>query len=503
MTTMANSAGEVIPQAVERRGAGEPRRLAVFDPSGTRAGELVTILGFLGHGVEVIDSLASLERRLGEESAKWFTILVAADLEEADQERLVDRLAELAPELVPVVLCRPAVEGEPPVLLTYPKHWPLVTLPLDQESLEEALTKVQAGAGHRRHGKPSQRPPHLFRSLIGRSPAIQRIRDDIQRAAPTEANVLILGESGTGKEVVARNIHYYSKRRDKPFVPVNCGAIPRDLLESELFGHEKGAFTGALTAREGRFSLANGGTLFLDEIGEMPMEMQVKLLRVLEERTFERVGGNRTIHADVRIIAATNRNLEQMVSEGKFRQDLYYRLEVFPIELPPLRERIEDLPLLIAQLNERLEHEKGCSVQLAADAVRMLSAYAWPGNVRELANLMERLAIQYPNSVVHAADLPARYRTVEPVPELPAMEAEELLAEPEQRVAPAVTGQGLPRIPPGGLDLKSYIAEMEIALIRQALEEANGVVAHAAKLLGLRRTTLAEKMRKYGLTRPG
>ncbi len=500
MTVTAKTADGGVFQAGERRGA--PRRVAVLDPAGEMAGELATILGFLGHAVEVIDTLDGLEERLKDRGTEWFTLLVAGNLDETDQRRLVAQVTEDVPGLMPVVLCRPAAEGEPPVLLTYPEHWPVVTLPLDQASLSEALGKVEAAARPVAPvGKPA-RPPHLFRSLIGRSPAIQRIREDIQRAAPTEANVLILGESGTGKEVVARNIHYYSKRRDKPFVPVNCGAIPRDLLESELFGHEKGAFTGALTAREGRFSLANGGTLFLDEIGEMPMDMQVKLLRVLEERTFERVGGNRTIQADVRIIAATNRDLEQMVREGKFRQDLYYRLEVFPIELPPLRERIEDLPLLIAQLNERLENEKGCSVQLAGDAVRMLSAYDWPGNVRELANLMERLAIQYPNTPVHAADLPARYRTVEPVPELPAAVAEELLAEPEQKVAPAVTGQGLPRIPPGGLDLKSYIAEMEIALIRQALEEANGVVAHAAKLLGLRRTTLAEKMRKYGLSRP-
>ena len=372
-------------------------------------------------------------------------------------------------------------------------------LPLDHARLSEALEK--AGSRKPAEKAPSRsRPSHLFRSLIGRSQAIQRIRSEIQQAGPTEANVLILGESGTGKEVVARNVHYYSKRRDKPFVPLNCGAIPKDLLESELFGHEKGAFTGALTAREGRFAMASGGTLFLDEIGEMPMEMQVKLLRVLEDRTFERVGGNRTIHADVRIIAATNRNLEEMVREEKFRQDLFYRLEVFPIDLPPLRERIEDLPLLIAQLNERLEHEKNCSVRLSSDAVMTLSHYDWPGNVRELANLMERLAIQYPNGLVQSRDLPAKYQ-VKPSGDNDPLLQQELLAEPEVSVSPAATGSALPQIPPGGLDLKSYISEMEMTLIRQALDEAGGVVAHAAKLLGLRRTTLAEKMRKYGLSR--
>ncbi len=464
---------------------------------------LIPVLRFLGYEVSEVSDPGDLDAALASSGEDLMTVIVTGTVDEALQQRLAAMLAERVPDLLPIVLYRPAQPGQNPVLLAYPREWPLVPVPLNREQLTVALESARGARsnGRRRSRREEgKRPAHLFRSLIGRSPAIQRIRAEIQQAGPTDANVLILGESGTGKEVVARNIHYYSGRRDKPFVPVNCGAIPRDLLESELFGHEKGAFTGALTAREGRFSLANGGTLFLDEIGEMPMEMQVKLLRVLEERTFERVGGNRTIHVDVRIVAATNRDLEAMVREGKFREDLFYRLEVFPIYLPPLRERIEDLPLLIAQLNERLEHEKNCSVQLSPEAVAALSRYPWPGNVRELANLMERLAIQYPHGLVQVQDLPAKYRSAAG-PEPPPALQEELLAEPDSNVAAAVTGAAVPQIPPGGLDLKSYISEMEMNLIRQALEESGGVVAHAAKLLGLRRTTLAEKMRKYGLSR--
>ncbi len=474
----------------------------VYESGVTRDGGLRAVLEFLGHPVSVANTVEELQEVLASAPRDLLTVIVPGDQAEDRQQELVELIRNRAPGLLPIVLFRTPSEEQPPVVLSFPREWPLVQLPLNQGQLSQALEQVRGGARRpATAGDGRSRPSHLFRSLIGGSEAIQRIRSEIQQAGPTDANVLILGESGTGKEVVARNIHYYSKRRDKPFVPVNCGAIPRDLLESELFGHEKGAFTGALTAREGRFALASGGTLFLDEIGEMPMEMQVKLLRVLEERTYERVGGNRTYHADVRIVAATNRNLEEMVREGKFREDLFYRLEVFPIYLPPLRERIEDLPLLIAQLNERLEHEKQCSVQLSPEAVSALSRYSWPGNVRELANLMERLAIQYPHGLVQVQDLPEKYRMGAAFETPPPQVTEELLAEPDGSMAPAVTGTAVPQIPPGGLDLKSYISEMEKTLIRQALEESGGVVAHAAKLLGLRRTTLAEKMRKYGLSR--
>jgi sigma-54 specific flagellar transcriptional regulator A len=249
----------------------------------------------------------------------------------------------------------------------------------------------------------------MFRSLVGRSDPIQRVRHMMGQVANTEVSVLITGESGTGKEVVARNLHLNSARADKPFVPINCGAIPRELLESELFGHEKGAFTGAISSRAGRFELADGGTLFLDEIGDMPLNMQVKLLRVLQERSFERVGGVKTIQTDVRILAATHKDLEKMIDEGEFRQDLYYRINVFPIEMPPLRERADDVPLLLNELITAMEAESRGSVRFNSGAIASLCRHNWPGNVRELANLVERMAILHPHGIVGLEDLPNKF----------------------------------------------------------------------------------------------
>ena len=345
------------------------------------------------------------------------------------------------------------------------------------------------------------REPNLFRSLVGTSRAIQHVRQMMQQVADTDASVLILGESGTGKEVVARNLHYHSKRRDAPFVPVNCGAIPAELLESELFGHEKGAFTGAITSRAGRFELANGGTLFLDEIGDMPLPMQVKLLRVLQERTFERVGSNKTQSADVRIIAATHKNLESMIEVGAFREDLYYRLNVFPIEMAPLRERVEDIPLLMNELISRMEHEKRGSIRFNSGAIMSLCRHAWPGNVRELANLVERMAIMHPYGVIGVAELPKKFRYVDEEDE---QLVDSMFSDMEERVAinsatPDFTATAM--LPPEGLDLKDYLGGLEQGLIQQALDDANGIVARAAERLRIRRTTLVEKMRKYGMSR--
>ena len=345
------------------------------------------------------------------------------------------------------------------------------------------------------------REPNLFRSLVGTSRAIQHVRQMMQQVADTDASVLILGESGTGKEVVARNLHYHSKRRDAPFVPVNCGAIPAELLESELFGHEKGAFTGAITSRAGRFELANGGTLFLDEIGDMPLPMQVKLLRVLQERTFERVGSNKTQSADVRIIAATHKNLESMIEVGAFREDLYYRLNVFPIEMAPLRERVEDIPLLMNELISRMEHEKRGSIRFNSGAIMSLCRHAWPGNVRELANMVERMAIMHPNGVIGVAELPKKFRYVDDEDE---NLVDTLFSDMEERVAINNSTQDFSAtamLPPEGLDLKDYLGGLEQGLIQQALDDANGIVARAAERLRIRRTTLVEKMRKYGMSR--
>ncbi len=360
-----------------------------------------------------------------------------------------------------------------------------INYPLDHVELDLALQKVKTYRENR-HQEGSPRSLELFRSLVGSSAGIQRVRNMIEMVAKSEANVLIVGESGTGKEVVARHVHHHSERRSKPFVPLNCGAIPADLLESELFGHEKGAFTGAISARQGRFGMADGGTLFLDEIGDMSLPMQVKLLRVLQERTFERVGSNRSESVDVRIIAATHVNLEEAIAAGSFREDLYYRLNVFPIETPPLRERTEDLPLLVNDLVERLDHEGRGMIQLTTPCIESLTQYNWPGNVRELANLVERLSILYPNGAVDVHDLPQKYRSPEVVARVPSRLNED---------------ESLPAIPADGMDLKEHLTDIERELILRALNDADWVVSHAAKQLRMGRTTLVEKMRKFGLQR--
>ncbi|GLR70736.1 sigma-54 dependent transcriptional regulator [Agaribacter marinus] len=360
----------------------------------------------------------------------------------------------------------------------------------------------------------------LFRSLVGNSRGITEVRELIEQVAPVEANVIILGESGTGKEVVARNIHYMSKRQKGPFVPVNCGAIPGDLLESELFGHEKGAFTGAISARKGRFEMAEGGTLFLDEIGDMPLQMQVKLLRVLQERIFERVGGAKTLKCNVRIIAATHRNLEKMIEEGTFREDLFYRLNVFPIETPALRERAQDIPLLLQELASRLEGARQASVKFTQNAMKSLMLHTWPGNVRELSNLVERLSILHPSHVIDLQHLPHKYQYDEtgqvqhenaPADEAAERDAINAMfryaeANPVIEVssdshsdAPVTAVETA--LPSDGVNLKEYLSDLEISLIRQALDAQDWVVARAADQLGMRRTTLVEKMRKYEISR--
>jgi len=333
--------------------------------------------------------------------------------------------------------------------------------------------------------------------------------------AAFDTTVLVLGESGTGKEVVSRSIHQRSPRRDGPFVAINCGAIPADLLESELFGHEKGAFTGALTARKGRFEMAEGGTLLLDEIGDMSLPMQVKLLRVLQERSFERVGGNQTIRCNVRVIAATHRDLETRIAEGKFREDLFYRLNVFPIEVPALRERREDLPALVETIAMQLGRTGRGEVRFTPEALQALASYEWPGNVRELTNLVERLAVLHPGGSVRVQDLPARYRgdaalavVAAPAPAPVAASEERLDLRSFSFHTPGSGGQAAPEnagaqaaLPSDGLDLRNHMATIELGLINEALERTQGVVAHAAQLLGLRRTTLVEKLRKYGIER--
>lgn len=342
------------------------------------------------------------------------------------------------------------------------------------------------------------------------SDAMQALDALIRQVASFSTLVLIRGESGSGKEVVARRIHSASSRETKPFVPVNCGAIPADLLESELFGHEKGAFTGAVATRKGRFEMAEGGTLFLDEIGDMSLPMQVKLLRVLQERSFERVGSNQTQHCNVRILAATHRDLEAMVRDGSFREDLFYRLDVFPIEVPALREHAQDVAALMALFMKKLEAKGMNPPKFASSAMRALQQYAWPGNVRELENLMERLAITHGAKLLRSQDLPKKYQMIGLVDnddDTSRDDQDALLsslvayqADDDEVVLDATANPGRPPLPDSGIDLKGYLLEIEQWFISEALRKEEGVITRAAQLLGLQRTTLAEKMKKLGVS---
>ncbi len=330
--------------------------------------------------------------------------------------------------------------------------------------------------------------------LLGDSTAMRDLRNMIARVAATDSTVLVLGESGTGKELVARTLHAWSPRGGQPYVAINCGAIPGELMESELFGHERGAFTGATAARKGRFELAGRGTLFLDEIAEMSPALQVKLLRVLQERSFERVGSSSAVRAEARIVAATHRDLERHVEQGSFREDLYYRLNVFPIRVPPLRERGEDILLLAEQTLKRLSDAGMGGIRLDPAVRHALLEYAWPGNVRELQNLVERLVILHAGGTVGLDDLPAKMCAG-----LPSMPAP---AEPDDglnELMRLVADPG-PALPPEGIDLKAYLEGIERSLIEQALAAHDYVIAHAANRLGLRRTTLVEKIRKLGIS---
>ena len=326
------------------------------------------------------------------------------------------------------------------------------------------------------------RKKHNFKGLIGNSPLMKGVYELIEKIADTDSTILITGESGTGKELAAKIIHYNSSRSQAPFIPLNCAAIPKDLLESELFGHEKGAFTGALNTRIGRFELAHNGTLFLDEIGELAPSLQVKLLRVLQEKEFERVGGVKTIKIDVRILVATNKDLERAIREGKFREDLYYRLNVIPLNLPPLREKTEDIPVLVNYfVQEFAQKRRREPLTFSTDAIQYLMRYRWPGNVRELENLIERLTILVSKDIVTAPDLPEKfYQTTDsqPTDDTPARQIMEF------------------NFPECGIDFNSVVRNMERNLILKALEKTGGVKNRAAKLLGLNRTTLIEKMKK-------
>jgi len=344
---------------------------------------------------------------------------------------------------------------------------------LVQQAIEHGRLKIENRLLHRQ-----LRNRHKFDSIIGKSDAIARVLAVIEKVADTESTVLITGESGTGKELVARALHYNSRRSERTLVTVNCGAIPEELLESELFGHVKGAFTNAVRQREGRFALAHRGTIFLDEIGDMSPNLQVKILRVLQERSFEPVGSSKTTKVDVRIIAATHQDLPQLIDQRRFREDLYYRLNVLPIEVPSLRERIDDLPLLMHHFLDLARQERGSRVEaVAEDAMQRMMDYHWPGNVRELENLTERLTLLVSEREIGVEDLPSHIR-----------------AEPASQ-------PWAPRVPSTGLNFSEAVGRFEADLIEQALEHTHWNKNRAAQLLELNRTTLIEKIKKRGISR--
>ena len=466
-------------------------KVLIIEADPENAKELSAILRFINYSPIVVEDCALWKQSI-EDAARILAVMVGSCKSDNPLGELLNDIHDYNDHIPVYLLSR---KGKEPTVTIDSGSCILgrLDIPPNYAQLTTAMHQAEVYAESYRESEEASRPVDLFRSLVGSSRAIQHVRKMVEQVADSEANVLILGESGTGKEVVARNLHYHSSRRGQPFVPVNCGAIPADLLESELFGHEKGAFTGAISSREGRFEMAEGGTLLLDEIGDMSLAMQVKILRVLQERTFERVGSNASLTSNVRIIAATHRDLETAIQEGGFREDLYYRLNVFPIDMPSLRERLEDIPLLVNELVRRIEHERRGSVRLSPGAIYALCQYPWPGNVRELANLIERMAILHPYGIVEAGDLPEKFRLDERV---------DMESMAEMLVGSPVTSEDLdPRLPRDGLNLKEHLSALEISYIKQALNDTGGVVAHAAKRLGMRRTTLVEKLRKYGMQR--
>lgn len=485
-------------------------RILLIDDNKTRIQQLETVFQFMGYTIEAVGSADYVS--CFSETDQLCGILVGDGIER--QATVVSDIVERANKTPVILLINKGAALQVSTIITNSVsqvlEWPTTHSVL--KPILDKLPKSDPQAAFTVRGVSDRRSSSSVERLKGKSQAIVGIRKLIDQVAESDATVLILGESGTGKEVVARALHDASFRKEKPFVPINCGAIPGELLESELFGHEKGAFTGALTSRQGRFEMAEGGTLFLDEIGDMPLAMQVKLLRVLQERTFERVGSNKTIHCNVRVIAATHRDLENEIKENRFREDLFYRLNVFPIEIPALKDRAEDIPLLVNDLIARMEVSNRGSVRLTNAALAMLMQHEWPGNVRELANLIERLAIINPKGLVDAADLPEKFQQYKGAEEVIFEEviddANEVNAEDNELsehievIGAFESSSGsLAQLPEQGIDLKEYLNVLEIDLIRQALNECSGVVAHAAKRLNMRRTTLVEKLRKYDLQR--
>jgi DNA-binding NtrC family response regulator len=440
---------------------------------------LERILARVGHNVTTArDATAALEVI---SSQPIDLVLADIKMPGINGLELVRQIHEITPDLPCIVVTGFGSPENSVEALKAGAYWYLEK-PFDQGHLDVVRRLVEQAIEHGRLKSENRllqgqlQSKYRFENIIGASSALRSVLDTVSKVAMTESTVLVTGESGTGKELVARAIHFNSKRADKMFVTVNCGAIPEELLESELFGHVRGAFTNAVTNREGRFSVAHEGTIFLDEIGDMSPTLQVKLLRVLQDRTFEPVGSSKTLSVDVRVIAATNQNLEEAIAERRFREDLFYRLNVIPIVVPPLRERSDDIPLLAQHfLNQLNEGRGGDAVRFSDEVLQQLVGFSWPGNVRELENLVERLVTLCTSDEIGLNDLPSSLQTIKP----PAPSA--------------------PQIPPQGLSFREVVDQFESELILQALEITHGNKNRAAQLIQMNRTTMLEKMKKKGV----
>ncbi|MGD9081434.1 MAG: sigma-54 dependent transcriptional regulator [Desulfobacterales bacterium] len=441
----------------------------------------LTILSALleDEGFEVLTAPGGSEALEVHKSSDLDLILTDMKMPKMDGIELLENIKEDDPDL-PVIMMTAHGTVDKAVEAMQKGAYTYVLKPFDNERLiiyvKKAISMYQVVKENRRL-RDAVESQYRFGNLIGKSKKMRDIFDTIQKVAPSGATVLIEGESGTGKELVARSIHFNGPRREKPFVAVNCSALAENLLESELFGHEKGAFTGAVATKKGRFELADGGTLFLDEIGELSPNLQVKLLRVLQEKVFERVGGVRTISVDIRILAATNKDLQQEMQDGRFREDLYYRLNVVHIVLPPLKERREDIRLLVNHFIKKYASERQSAAPVTGvdqEVDRLFYDYNWPGNIRELENVIERVMILCPGEIMRVSDLPKGFK---------------------DNVYNTLHLEGIPA------DAKLYdtLAMIEKALIERALKMSNNVQSHAATLLGIGKSGLNQKIKKYNL----
>jgi DNA-binding NtrC family response regulator len=477
----------------------EPKRVLIADDELNMRRVLEAILRREGYDVVTaangIDALAAMNRDV-------HTVITDLKMPGLDGMGLLKKLSIDYAD-VPVVMITAHGSVENAVEAVKLGAFDYLEKPFEQEQIRQVVAKaLSTFALSRRDARPDEPAGRGRFRLIGESAAIKQIYGVVEKVANTPSTVLITGESGTGKELIARALHENSSRHGGPFIKINCAAIPKTLMESELFGYDKGAFTGAVGAKPGRFELAHGGTLFLDEIGEIPIEMQVKLLRVLQESEFERVGGIKTIKVDVRLVTATNRDLLQEIGAGTFREDLFYRLNVVPIHIPPLRERREDIPLLvdhfIAKFNERLRKQiEGIDLE----AIEHLTAHPWPGNIRELENLMERTVLFCEGPQIHVSDLPPEISHLVPVslPQAQPAQAPAAGSAPSEEsgrsaaVAPDLVGSSLKEA------VRAQTERVERELIQRALDETGGNVTQAARKLKISRKSLQTKMKEFGL----